>query len=89
MRKVKRPRPGLRPGRLGWALRCPLENGAACRLASLRELVELGPQGGVLGQEFLDPRFQCGEFREQRGDERHRLFAQPGEFFEGRHDADM
>src|SRR3954469_9977919 len=35
VRKVKCPRPGLRPGRLGWALRCPLENGAACRLASL------------------------------------------------------
>ena len=58
-------------------------------LRVLRELVELGSQGGVLGLEYLDPRFQCGEFREQRGDERHQVwFAQPGEFFEGRHNAD-
>ena len=40
------------------------------------ELIELGPQGGILDQEFLDPRLQRGEFRTQRG-----------EFVEGRHDA--
>jgi hypothetical protein len=53
-------------------------------------LTELGPQSGVLGQEFLDPRLQCGDFGEQRGDERQQgLLAQPGEFIDGRHNADM
>ena len=90
MRKVKRPWPGFRPGGLGWALRWPLEKGAACRFASRALLIELGLQGGVLRQEFLDPGVQRGELREQLSDERQEcLFPQLCEFFERGHDADL
>jgi len=75
-RKVKCPRPGLRPRAFGLGLALPLGERGGLPLGVPRESIELGPQGGVLRQEFLDPRLQCGEFREQRGD-----------FSEGRHEA--
>ena len=53
----------------GLGLALPLGEGGGLSLGVPRELIELGLQGGVLRQEFLDPRFQRGEFREQRGDE--------------------
>jgi len=72
---------------LGLALALAEWGGLPLRI--VRELVELGSPGGVLGLEDLDPRFPCGEFREQRGDDRHPVgFAQPGDFLEGRHHAD-
>jgi hypothetical protein len=48
--------------------------------------IELSPQSGILGQEFVDPSFQRGELREQLGDERQeRLFTELCEFSERRH----
>ena len=53
-------------------------------------LLELGLQGSVLRQEFLDPGFQRGELREQLSDERQEcLFPQLCEFLERGHDADL
>ena len=64
------------PRAFGVGLALPLGEGGGLSLGVPHELIDLGPQGGVLGQEFIDPRSQCGEFAEQRG-----------EFLEGRHDA--
>ena len=90
VRKVKSSLARLASRAFGLGLALPLGEGGGLSLRVPLVLIELGLQGGVLRQEFLDPGFQRGEFREQRGDERQQaLFAQPCEFFERRHDADM
>jgi hypothetical protein len=75
---------------LGLGLAPALGEGSRLPLRVPRLLIELGLQGGVLRQEFLDPGVQRGELREQLSDEcQECLFPQMCEFFECGHDADL
>lgn len=84
------PLAGLAPRARGLGLAPALGEGRRLAVRVPRLLLQLGLQGGILRQEFLDPSFQRGAPGEHLSDERQeRLVPQLCEFLERGHDADL